>query len=719
MFMPRLSFPYPAQLLRRGLALLLGLILVLLTGTCTLPATPPPRTEILWDTYGVPHVYGKDEAGLFYAFGWAQMHSHGDELLRLYGQARGRAAEYWGEDYRESDQWVRTMGIPQRAVDWYAQQSPAFQQNLKAFADGINAYAKAHPGWINDAVEPVLPVQATDILAHGQRALHFTFVADPRDIAELRDRFSKGEDLNAYQPNRAHVPGSNAWAIAPSHTTSGHAMLLANPHLPWSDLFRWYEAHLVAPGLDAYGATLVGIPVLAIAFNNELGWTHTVNTHDGWDAYALDLAEGGYRWQEQVQPFAVASQVLRVKQADGSLREEPLEIRRSVQGPVVATSATQALALRVVGLERPRVLEEWWRMAQARNLKAFEAALQTLQLPMFTVLYADRQGHILHVFNGLVPVREQGDFETWSAVLPGDTRRTLWSQYHPYGDLPRVLDPNSGWLQNANDPPWTTTFPSPIKPECYPAYMAPPGPMSFRAQRSAQMLSQDPKISFAELVQYKHSTRVALADRLLDDLMTATQAQGGPLAHRAAAVLGRWDRQTNPQSRGAVLFAAWVEAMGFDNLFAKLWDPAAPLTTPDGLADPAAAVAVLEEVATQVQTTYGKLDVPWGEVFRVGAGQTNQPANGGDDPLGIFRSLWFAPDGDRFTAIGGDSYVAAIEFANPVRAMALTSYGNATQPQARQEFDVNSLQLFSQQKLRPVWRSRREIQDHLTRRQSF
>lgn len=86
---------------------------VLIAGVYS-PVIGQKSTEILWDTYGVPHIYGKDTEGLFRGFGWAQMHSHGNLLLRLYGQARGRAAEYWGKDYLESDRWVRTMGVPKR-----------------------------------------------------------------------------------------------------------------------------------------------------------------------------------------------------------------------------------------------------------------------------------------------------------------------------------------------------------------------------------------------------------------------------------------------------------------------------------------------------------------------------------------------------------------------------------------------------------------------------
>ncbi|HKJ03019.1 MAG TPA: penicillin acylase family protein, partial [Longimicrobiales bacterium] len=138
----------------------------------------PSRDEILWDTWGVPHVYGTTDEAVFRGQGWAQMRSHGDLILRLYGQARGRAAEYWGPQYLDSDRWVRTMGIPRRGEAWLASQSPGFRRNLEAFAQGMNDYARAHPDRLDDAAEQVLPVTAADVLAHGNRVIHFTFVTN-------------------------------------------------------------------------------------------------------------------------------------------------------------------------------------------------------------------------------------------------------------------------------------------------------------------------------------------------------------------------------------------------------------------------------------------------------------------------------------------------------------------------------------------------------------
>lgn len=668
----------------RVLSLILSLILVLFMGSQTI-AVPTKSTEILWDTYGVPHIYGKDDQSAFYAFGWAQMQSHGDLLLRLYGQARGRAAEYWGEEYLESDRWVLSMGVPERASSWYKAQNPTFRKYLDAFAAGINAYADQNPELIDDRFEAVLPVKAEDVMAHLHRVLNFTFVVDPGPVFDL----SK-QKLQA---------GSNGWAIAPTHSASGNAMLLANPHLPWSDLFLWYEAQITTPGIDAYGATLVGIPVLAIAFNNNLGWTHTVNTYDGWDLYELTLADNGYRFDDKVRKFLAKTLSLKVKQKDGSLKEQRLLVKSSIHGPVVVEKNGKAIALRVAGLDRPGVLQQWWDMARAKNLNQFENALKRLQLSMFTVMYADREGHIMHLFNGQVPIRQQGDFAYWQGVIPGDTSKTLWTKIHPYQDLPRIVDPKSGWLQNTNDPPWTTTFPTAIKADNYPAYIAPRF-MDFRSQRSVRMLAEDDKISFDEMIAYKHSTRMEMADRLLDDLIPAARKYGKDLGQKAANILETWDRQANADSRGAVLFAFWVQQLDLDKTFSKPWNENSPRTTPDGLADPQSAVATLEAVAAEMEKTYGTIDVPWGDVFRLSYGNIDLPGNGGPDPLGIFRNLYFSPQSDgKFKSELGDSYVAAIEFSNPVRAMALTSYGNATQPKSPHVGD--QLKMFAEKKLRP------------------
>ncbi len=663
----------------------------------------PRGTEILWDTYGIPHIIADDPDGLFYASGWAQMHNHGNLLLRLYGQARGRAAEYWGEEYGASDIWVRTMGIPTRAARWNELQELAFQGYQQAFARGINDYAGEHADQIDDTVEVVLPIVSSDILAHYQRVIHFTFVVNRSNATAL---------------GRSVTGGSNAWAIAPSRSASGNAMLLANPHLPWGDYFTFMEIQLTAPGINATGAVLVGMPTPTIAFNDHLGWTHTVNTQDGADFYQLTLAEGGYRWNDATTAFVEQEQTLAIRGVDGSVREERLVIRHSIHGPVIAQGRGVALALRVVGLDRPHSLQHYWEMLLATDLQEFEAAMKRQQIPMFTVIYADRDGHIMHLFGGLTPVRTHGDWKHWSEWVSGETSATLWTETHAYGDLPRVVDPPSGWLQNANDPPWTTTFPRALDPTDFPAYMA-PREMSFRAQRSARMLAEDEEISFDEMIRYKHSTRMELADRLLDDLLAAVDKHGDALAKDAARVLAAWDRRADAGSRGAVLFQTFYDVLRRGGrVFSTPWTSAAPRTTPNGLASLTAAAQALSDAARRVQQTHGRLDVPWGDVHRLRAPGVNLPASGGPGNLGIFRVLDFQPTRDgRVAATGGDSYLAAIEFSEPLRARTLLSYGNASQPGSPHRTD--QLELLSRNELRPVWRTRTEIEAHLEKREVF
>ena len=610
-----MRFPTPLLYGSALLVLILGL-----SGCSNSPTdqATEEHTEILWDQWGVPHIFAPDNRSLFYALGWAQAKSHGNLILRLYGQARGRGAEYWGERYLARDRWVRMMGIPKRARDWHEAQDTQWKQYLDAFAQGINEYAQEHPDQISDEVKPVLPLNGRDVLAHSKRVILFSFVTSPGLLQRVDQLWNPGQSTRFSR----ETGGSNGWAIGPSRSASGNALLLGNPHLPWSDLYLFYETHLVAPGINAYGTSLVGIPILGIAFNDYLGWTHTVNAHDGDDLYELTLAEGGYRWNGGVREFETSQEILKVKDRDGTLREEKLTLRQSIHGPVIAEKNGKALALRIVGLEQSGMLAQWWDMMRARSLAEFEEVLRRLQIPMFTVMYADRDGRIMHLFGGITPVRPPGDWD-WSGIVPGDTSETLWTETHGYDELPKVVDPASGWLQNANDPPWTTTFPAALDANQFPNYMA-PRRMRLRAQRSARMLMEDENISFEELIRYKHSTRMELADRLLDDLLQAAQQSSSDQVRRAAQVLSFWDRKADAESRGAVLFEAFVQDLNRSrfrsNIFVRSWSEDSPLETPNGLADPEAALKALETAARRVETDYGALDVEWGKIHRLRMG---------------------------------------------------------------------------------------------------
>ena len=394
---------------------------------------------------------------------------------------------------------------------------------------------------------------------------------------------------------------------------------------------------------------------------------------------------------------------------------------RSQQGPIVARSGDKALALSVVGLDASQITRQYWDMARAENLASFEAAIRRIQVPMFTFMYADRDGNILHHFGGETPIRPQGDWATWSRPVPGDSSAWSWKGIHSFDDLPTIRNPASGWLQNANDPPWTTTFPRAIEPGDFPPYMAPRF-MPFRAQRSARMLAEDDSLTFDEIVDYKHSSRMELADRLLDDLEVAVAEHGDARAREAMAVLTTWDRSADAGSRGAVLFARFVDEMSQAGQslrtplpasgFARPWVSRKPRTTPDGFAEPAAAAAALSLAATAVEREHGSLDVEWGAVYRVRRNGHDYPGNGGPGSLGIFRVVNFSPDDDGTqAATSGDSWVAIVEFGEPLRAEVLLSYGNASQPGSPHNGD--QLELFSAKRLRQAWRTRPEIEAHL------
>lgn len=711
-----------------------------------------PHGEIVWDGFGVPHIYGDTVEDVLYGFGFAQMENQAETILRKVASARGRTAEYFGAGAGNanvvSDTQTRTFDIPRRAARWLAEGTAEQRRFLTVFCDGANAYAQANPATIDPSLRQVLPLVPTDILAVTQSTIQFGFLPQNWSLSDQAVAWQAGETPPPVIPAVAKR-GSNGWALAPRKAARGRAILMGNPHLPWGvsqpvpnlDIFQWMEAQLVIgnpehPDLNASGAAFPGSPFLGIAFTDDLGWTHTNNTIKNADLY--DVALSGpteYLFDGHPLQLSLRPDEIKVRQADGTLATETITIADTVQGPVIATRADgHVLALRVAGLDGASVTSEYWGMVRARNLNEFIAANSSLQMPFFNVIYADRHGDIMYLFGGRQPVRKGGTFTDYLGILDGNVASTLWTETLPWQALPKTINPAGGFVQNSNDPPWTATFPLAIPPAAFPAWIA-PVEMTLRPQHGATFLTSKPKLTVEDVIAGKESTEMFLADRIVGDLIAAARGSGDPTAQAAAAVLAAWDRTADAAAKGGALFEAWYQAYVADPgtprstvfgsaypAFRTEWSLEKALTTPVGLANPAAAVPALIAAAKALQAEFGTPAVDWGTshrsvlvthdgTFTETIPVANEPQSGTTDvfgPIRVIDSFAEAP-GTPLIADGGDSYVQVVEFdpSGPATAHTLITYGNASRPGSPHVTD--QLPVFDAKTLRPTLRQRGEV----------
>ena len=712
------------QFVKRTVAML-ALGLALAAAVACGGSAPAPsgntRNEILWDTYGVPHVYGTSAAAVFHGYGYAQAQSHADEILRLYGESRGRGAEYWGEDYEAIGLWMLKNDVPDRSKRWYEAQDPGFKANLDAFARGMNDYAAAHPDAIDPEVRVVLPVTGLDVVAHAHRLMNFTYVASPNvgeGDAPAAETADPAEDLGYVGED-----GSNTWAVSARRTASGNTMLLQNPHLGWDvNYFTYYEAHLVGPDFELYGATQIGLPVIRFAFNQQMGISNTVNGMMGSTTYQLTLKDKGYVYDGAVRPFEVKSTSYKVRQADGAVVEKALEIQSSVHGPVFTRKDGVTIALRVAGLDRPGMLHQYFDMVTAKNYDAFTAAMKRLQVPTFNISYADKDGNVEYIFNGIAPKRASGDFAFWRGLVPGDSSDYLWTDVHPYEDLPRATNPGAGFVQNSNDPPWFPSWPTEIKPADYPPYFAPMTPESLRAQNSLAMMADNGNLTFEKFMELKQSTRSLLADRTLPDLLAAAGRGNNDADLRAAVtLLTEWDHVYSKENRAGLLFEEWARLFAGPSFtgtanYKVPFDPSKATSTPTGIKDPAAAVKLLRQAIATTRQKYGAIDRVFGEVSRFKLGDVDVPGDGHVGGLGPFRVITWGPldaQGKRYPR-HGETWIGMVEFSTPVKAYGLMSYGNSRQRGTRHRSD--QLEHLSKHEFRELWLDRAKIEAHTSER---
>ncbi|MFP3942569.1 MAG: acylase [Alphaproteobacteria bacterium] len=667
--------------------------------------------EIIRDKWGIPHIYGARDVDV--AFGLAYAHAEDDfqTMQTVAAATRGRLARYQGADAAPADYLVHLLGVWETVETRYdTDLSPEARAFAQAYADGMNLYAAEHP---DDTWKGLLPFTGKDVVAGFVFKTPFFYKLD-KQIMELLT--GEGKREIALSPDeKGHAfhlrmrslaaTGSNAIAVAPGRSADGKTRLVINSHQPYDGPVAWYEAHLKSDeGLEMYGGTFPAAPVILHGFNRDLGWANTVNKPDLADFYVLERNPDDpmqYRLDGKWVEFERKTVEIPVRLFGPFVWRAKRALLISEHGPVLETDRG-TYALRFAGMNEIRHLEQYLALNRARSFEDWMAAMRLQALPNINYIYADKTGRIAFVHNGQYPDRKPG--WDWSKDLPGTRSDLIWRGYLPFEKVPRLVDPQSGLLFNANNTPFSATDgPDNLGPEGFPDTMGLETHQTNRSLRLMELSPEFPRIGPEELRRIKF-------DKAYSDRSTAASVIAEVLAHdwseepelaRAAEHLRAWDLGTEKSNRHAAL-----------GVLTTLRHVTERITG----ADPGKPEANFRAAVRWLKKHHGRLDPEWGEVNRIVRGETDLAIGGGPD---ILRAVYPAEIGEDgiLHATAGDTWLAFVAWdeAGGVSAEAIHQYGSATLDETSPHY-ADQTPLFVEEQLRPVSLDREEILDGATRR---
>ncbi len=665
------------------------------------------RVEIVRTEFGIPHIYAEDLEAMGFALAWVQSEDYGDRVAVGMMQRRGVLGRALGIEAVASDLVARETHA--RATETFPTLSEEVRSIYRGFAEGINHYVRLHPEVFPSWVRPdftAIDASTPEVYAWS-RGDATAFVRAYRRRAESSTNDALPASwLEAEQAEAAfdeELDGSNAWALDASRTTSGHAILLRNPHLSWNA--GYYEAHIRIPDvMDFYGDFRIGGAFGIIGgFNRHLGWATTNNSPKYSQVYALPKASArSIRLDGTVHPLRDSTLTAEYVTEHGTYETLSETTLWSDWGPVIHESDEHVFVLKDPRDGAYRRGEQLLSMMTAESLDEWLDIMRMREHASSNFTYADADGNIALYYNARIPNLPHEPTGDSAAYVQSASQ--IWTQLAPWESLPLYINPPGGYVQQANDTPDFINLNVTLDRDTVAPNLPAPR-LRLRSQLSFDLIHGDDRLSLEEVVRRKHSPRMLAAERTLDDLLAAIDAtEPTPGLTRARAVLGEWDRTASAESRGGVLFREWYlmyQEVAGSQPFRRSWDADHPVTTPVGVGRPGRAIAALrmtlEELAEDGWTVGGR----WGDRFRVIRGSVDEPVSGCDGSLGCFRTLSFAETEDGRRAVNrGDGWVFAVEFGDVPRGYTVLAYGQSDLPDSP-HFDDQAA-MFARGEMKPV-----------------
>ena len=673
--------------------LLLILIFVLASGRLTGGETIAISDSVFSakierDEWGVPHIYGKRDADV--SFGLAYAHAQDDykTIEDVMFALRGELASIYGRDAAVNDYYVHLLNFWNTIEERYESEVADDVKLLcDGYAAGINLFLDDFP---DQRRKQLSNLTGRDVVAGFSHKMPLMFGLDGvlKKLAKEKppEFIGYGDEL---QSGPFDMVASNVMAVAPQRSGDGYTRLWLNTHQPWDGPVSWYEAHLVSEeGWDFFGALFPGSPVPFIGHNPYLGWSHTVNSPDLVDVYKLTINKQNknqYRFEGYWKELEVRTAAIKVHLFGPFSWTFKRPVKESIHGPVLEFDHG-TYALRISSIKDLRFVEQWYRMGKARNFTEFKEAMRIHAIPMFNTGYADREGKIYYVYNAKIPKRDPR--YDWRKILPGESKQTLWYEYVPFDRLPHVYDPLEGFLQNCNSSPYLATGSRVDASKPLPDWAGIETHQTNRALRALETFGIDPAITRDEFFEYKYdveysreSVLAGVRERYIQDMSD----QDVPDLKPALDLIKNWNlRADSTNTTAALAILSLPNAFKIDNL----------------KYDQDSITVELKKTIKYLNETFGRIDVPLGQVLRLVRGNTSLPLAGGP---GLLRAIYFKEKDNTYQGFAGDCYIQAVEWGpeGQLNAWSIHQYGSATQDQTSKHYD-DQARLFSKQEMKQI-----------------
>ena len=685
------------------------------------------NVTITRDDWGIAHVHGKTDADAVFGMIYAQAEDDFNRVETNFINSQGRLAEAEGESAIWRDLRMKLYIDPGDMKARY-QSSPAWLQKLMvAWADGLNFYLAKHPEVKPRVIQHFEPWMALtfsegsiggDIETINLKQLQAFYGGERKKVALNED------------PTFIKEPGgSNGIAVSPKNTSSKHAMLVINPHT--SFYFRSELQVTSDEGLNAYGATTWGQFFVYQGFNEHCGWMHTSSAVDQMDEYLETVVKKGdqyfYKYGNEKRPVQASTIKVPYKTSTG-MAEKTFTVYRTQHGPITRAQDGKWVSVAMM-FEPVKALTQSFSRTKAQNYAEFRQVMELHTNSSNNTIYADADGNIAYFHGNFIP-RRNAKFD-WTKPVDGSNPETDWHGLLSIDESPKLLNPDSGWLYNSNNSPWSAAGSSSPKQSDYPKYVD-NGVESARGVHAVRVLESKKDFTLDTLRDAAYDSYLTWFEKPMPALIKAWDdaPASNPVKAKTAdqiALLRKWNFRWSADSVPTSLAVYWAEELDRQRIRADA--KRAGMSVSDYLgssAKPDQLLKALSAATDKLAADFGKWQTPWGDInrFQRLTDDIVHPfTDGGPSiPVAFTAATWgslasFAArpykGSKKIYGTSGNSFVAVVEFGPTIHAKAVTAGGESGNPSSK-HFD-DQAKRYSTGDLREVYFYPAQLKGHTER----